>query len=52
LFSLLYLLSSFSNNKVVFIFVAPIFEDNILSAKGEIFNKNGFVTDLKLNPSG
>ena len=31
---------------------APIFEDNILSAKGEIFNKNGFVTDLKLNPSG
>ena len=46
------MLTNPSNINNTYYATAPIFEDNILSAKGEIFNKNGFVTDLKLNPSG
>jgi len=30
----------------------PFSKDNILTAKGEVFNKNGFITDIKLNQTG
>ena len=30
----------------------PFLDEKILTAKGEIFNKNGFITDLKLNQTG